>query len=192
MYRPVASSLQLGADEPVNVRRPGPIVQVAYVVEDLHYAIRQWITLFGVGPFFVLERVEYLEHEVDGIRSSPVMSLAFAYSGDLQVELIQTLDQEPSVISRYPPSPVNGFHHIAILSEDMASDEARMAKGGLRRVGSGVSEMGVRVAFFHGGPHAGGLVELIRADDTVTRFFRELKRAASEWDGKTPYGAAPG
>jgi hypothetical protein len=47
----------------------------------------------------------------------------------------------------------------------------------------------VRVAFFHGGPHAGGLVELIRVDDQVTQFFDELKRAAALWDGSTPYGS---
>ena len=72
----------------------GPVVQMAYVVNDLHDAIGQWTSKLCVGPFFVLEHVKYPEHEVDGVRSSPQMSLAFAYSGELQIELVQQHDDE--------------------------------------------------------------------------------------------------
>jgi methylmalonyl-CoA/ethylmalonyl-CoA epimerase len=176
----------------MNTRKLGAVMQMAYVVDDLHDAIRQWTSKLCVGPFYVLERVKYLDHEVDGLRSSPQMSLAFAYSGEYQIELVQQHDEEPSVVRSYPASPMNGFHHVGILSDDMPTDEAWLAASGLRHVGSSISEIGVRVAFFHGGAHAGGLVELIRIDDVVTGFFGALKRAAAQWDGVTPYGTPPG
>jgi len=175
----------------MKIRRLGPIVQLAYVVNDLHLAIRQWTSKLCVGPFSILERVKYREHEIDGVRTSPIMSLAFAYSGDLQIELVQVHDDEKSVVRSYPPSQETGFHHVGILSEDMPADETRLAAAGLRRVARGVSETGVQTAFYLGGSHAGGLVELIRVDDQVTEFFNALKRAAAEWDGTTLYATPP-
>jgi hypothetical protein len=62
----------------------------------------------------------------------------------------------------------------------------------MRPIGHQLSETGVRVAFFHGGPQAGGLVELIRADDRLVGFFGLLKQAAAQWDGKTAYWQLPG
>jgi len=173
----------------MRVKGPGPVVQLAYVVNDLHDAIRQWTSKLGVGPFFLLEHMKYPEHEVDGVPGPLELSLALAYSGELQIELMQQHGDHPSVLRAYPPSAVNGFHHVGILSYDMAADEANLAASGLRPVGTSVSEIGVRVAFFHGGPHAGGLVELIRVDDQVTQFFDALKRAAAQWDGSTPYAS---
>lgn len=175
----------------MNCSRLGPVAQLAYVVDDLNFAIRQWTSKLCVGPFFVLERVKYLDHEIDGRRTNPIMSLGFAYSGDLQIELVQVHDDEQSVVRSYPPSQETGFHHIGILSKDMPADETRLASAGLRRVARGVSEIGVQTSFYHGGPHAGGLLELIRVDDQVTGFFTALKRAAAKWDGTTLYAKPP-
>jgi len=170
----------------------GPVVQVAYIVNDLHDAIRQWTSKLGVGPFFALEHVKYPEHEVDGVSGPLELSLGFAFSGELQIELMQQHGDYPSVVTAYPPSPVNGLHHVGILSDNMAVDEARLTAAGLRPVGSCVSEIGVRCAFFHGGPHLGGLIELIQCNDPVSSFFDANKRAAAQWDGSTPYGTPPG
>lgn len=176
----------------MNSRRLGAVVQTAYVVKDIHDAIRHWSSNLGVGPFYLLERLKYPEGEVDGTSGCPEISLAFAYSGDLQIELMQQHDDEPSVIHSYPPSPINGLHHIGILSDDFRADEARLIANGLRPVGSLVSELGVRAGFFHGGPQCGGLVELVEINELVTGFFDALKRASTEWDGVTPYGTPPG
>jgi len=176
----------------VSNRRLGAVVQTAYVVDDLHDAIRWWASSLGVGPFYVLERVKYPVCEVNGVYGNPELSLAFAYSGELQIELMQAHDDEPSVIHAYPASPVNGLHHVGILSPDFAADKAHLVAGGLRPVASLVSELDVRTEFFHGGPQHGGLVELIQVNDLVIGFFDALKHAAAEWDGVTPYGTPPG
>jgi methylmalonyl-CoA/ethylmalonyl-CoA epimerase len=165
----------------------GPVVQLAYVVDDLHDAVRQWSSKLGVGPFFIIDRAKYTNHEVHGVQGPLELSMAFAYSGEMQIELMQQHGDDQSMLRAYPAQPATGFHHVGIFSNDMLGDEARLAASGLRPVGSSVSGIGVRVAFFHGGPQAGGLIELIQANDAVNSFNDSLKRAAAQWDGSSPY-----
>src|SRR5262249_23102811 len=115
------------------------------------------------------------------------LSMAFAYSGEMQIELMQQHGEDQSMLRAYPAQPATGFHHVGIFSNDMPADEARLASSGLRPVGSSVSGIGARAAFFHGGPQAGGLIELIQASNAVNGFNDSLKRAAAQWDGSSPY-----
>jgi methylmalonyl-CoA/ethylmalonyl-CoA epimerase len=165
----------------------GPVVQLAYVVDDLHEAVRQWSSKLGVGPFFIVDRAKYTDHEVHGVRGPLELSMALAYSGEMQIELMQQHGNDQSMLRAYPAQPATGFHHVGIFSSDIARDEARLSASGLSPVGSSVSSIGVRVAFFHGGPQAGGLIELIQANGAVNAFSESLKRAAAQWDGSSPY-----
>ena len=36
----------------------GPIRQLGYVVQDIESAMRHWVEVEGVGPWFVLDRFE--------------------------------------------------------------------------------------------------------------------------------------
>ncbi len=41
--------------------RFGPIMQNGYVVRDLDRAMQHWTQVAGIGPFFVLEHIEFAE-----------------------------------------------------------------------------------------------------------------------------------
>ena len=72
---------------------PGPIRQVGYVVRDLDRTIAAWLAL-GIGPWFTLRELPQAGCEYRGALSEPVLSIAFANSGDMQLELIQQQIQE--------------------------------------------------------------------------------------------------
>jgi 6-phosphogluconolactonase (cycloisomerase 2 family) len=58
----------------------GPIMQIAYVVPDLHEAVQTWVRTMSIGPFFVREHVQYVEAEFEGKPCHADLSVAFALS----------------------------------------------------------------------------------------------------------------
>lgn len=162
----------------------GPIIQAAYVVEDIHGAVARWTKEHGVGPFAVMDRVVYPVFEYEAAASRCELALAFAYSGDLQIELIQQLSDAPSLFVNATGAPLLGFHHLGVLSHDIDADEVGLLRAGLQRRQRAVSMTGTEVRYYSGGP--GGLLELIKLADGGV-FFDRLKRAAASWDGTSPY-----
>jgi hypothetical protein len=62
-----------------------PIVQHAYVVEDLDESIRHWIEVLGAGPFFVSRNHVGRELTYRGAPSQTLVHYAFGQSGNTQV-----------------------------------------------------------------------------------------------------------
>src|SRR3954447_25038656 len=73
---------------------PGAVRQNGYVVRDLDVAIASWVAI-GVGPWFTLREITQPNSRYRGQPSSPTLSIGFANSGPLQLELIQALDAGP-------------------------------------------------------------------------------------------------
>mgnify|MGYP003563828706 CR=1 FL=1 len=74
-----------------------PIVQFAYVVDDLDEGIRHWVEVMGAGPFFVSRNHRGRDHTYRGTPDDAVFSYAFGQAGPAQVQLIQCMDDSPSV-----------------------------------------------------------------------------------------------
>ena len=76
----------------------GPLRQMGFVVRDIDKAMRHWVEVCGVGPWFYADRLP-----LDGYRYKgraydiPHLSIALANSGDVQLELIQQRCQTPSL-----------------------------------------------------------------------------------------------
>ena len=68
---------------------PGPVRQIGYVVTDLDQAMTGWLEL-GVGPWFVMRGLA-LQADYRGEPCETTLSLAFANSGEMQIELIQQM-----------------------------------------------------------------------------------------------------
>jgi methylmalonyl-CoA/ethylmalonyl-CoA epimerase len=163
----------------------GPILQIAFVVEDLDAAVRQWARDLSVGPFFVLSHIPYSEVEFEGAPGALDISAAFAYSGDIQIELIEQHDDAPSVYRDAAGQAVLGLHHAGILSDDLVADEARLVAAGYRRVQRALSQTGSEVVYFRG--PSPFLVELIRLPEGAGAFFGQIKQAAQDWDRASPF-----
>ncbi|TPN81116.1 VOC family protein [Mesorhizobium sp. CU2] len=161
----------------------GPIAQVAYLVGDLDVAVRYWVEHFGVGPFFVQKHLKFTELVVNGAPSDVDFSIALAWGGGVQIELIEQHNQAPSVFRGFP---YGAIHHVGIRTMRLAEDAARLRTAGMREVQRGVATSGTVTAFFDGNPVC-GIVELIQPADGGT-LLEKMKKAASEWDGKSLYG----
>jgi methylmalonyl-CoA/ethylmalonyl-CoA epimerase len=177
------SALEPAREATVNIAQLGPIMQIAHVVDDLDEAIRTWAKAMSVGPFFLRRHVSYASFDFEG-RPCPVdISLAFAYSGDLQIELIQQHNAIPSLYVDGTGAPAAGIHHVGICTTDLEADEAKLAASGFHTVARALSETGTLTVYLKG--PAPCLVELIRLGDNGA-FFRRIKQAAEAWDGVSP------
>ena len=83
---------ELGYGQPM-----GGIAQTAFVVEDLQAAIDHWVTNCRAGPFFVLDHFLVPGQTYRGEESRADITIAMGFAGHMLMELIQPLDDHPSV-----------------------------------------------------------------------------------------------
>src|ERR1700761_7874107 len=75
----------------------GPMRQVGIVVRDIEKAMRHWVEVCGVGPWFSNEQLPMDEFRYKGQSYELRVSSALANSGDVQLELIQQRNDAPSL-----------------------------------------------------------------------------------------------
>jgi hypothetical protein len=165
------------------IRRP--IVQYAYVVNDLDEGIRHWVEVMGAGPFFVSRNHVGREHTYRGRRDDAVFSYAFGQAGPTQVQLIQMMDDRPSVYRDMYPDGTEGFHHVACLvpAADMPAEVQRFVDAGCE-VASTLHSY-VPVAYLDCRATLGFFVELHGLNEDVAELFAEIRTAHEHWDGVT-------
>lgn len=160
------------------------IFQIAYVVPDLDEAIEHWGRMMGVGPFFVIRHARYREQSFKGEPTSPDLSLAFAYAGSMNVELIQQHDDSPSIYAEFIRRHGYGLQHVGKMSDDIDRDTADLRERGATVLHRGVSVAGVETRFFNTELHPGATLELIAASPGLTESFAAMHKAAADWDGR--------
>src|SRR5438876_11772448 len=96
------------------------INQVAMVVRDLDAAVRTYWETFGVGPWRMLEFGPETVRELTyrGKVQPYKMRIALAMQGDLQLELIESL-QGPNIYEDFLRDHGEGMHHFGIVVPDV-------------------------------------------------------------------------
>ncbi len=167
-------------------RRLGPVMQNAFVVRDLERAIEHWTRVLGVGPFFLFEHIGFRNLMFRGQASPPLdLTVAIAYWGELQIELIRQHDATPSVYTEFGALSGSGMHHMGVMSQALDVDLADLARMGVQPVQQGVAA-GMRFAYVATDHHPGGMIELIEASAGARTFFARMREAAENWDGREP------
>jgi len=165
----------------------GQIMQIAYVVTDLDRALEHWTKTVNVGPFFVLEGLEIIDQKYRGQPSDVSLTIALAYSGHMCVELIKQNDDAPSVYRELlDRNPQGGFHHWAIMTEDLESEISRFQSQGYAEAFSGKVVVGDAYAYMDTQQDLGGMIEIIKLNPAVHDLFANLESAAIGWDGSDP------
>lgn len=164
---------------------PGPIIQNGYVVHDWEAAARHWIEQFGVGPFFVLRHIAFAECRFRGAPTDADLTVAIAYSGDHQIELVQQHNDAPSIYTEWLATRSPGLQHVGTIVADL---DAVLDDNGWRPriVQDGITAAGQRFAYVDTVLHDGSMIELIEADGPMLEFFAAAKRAAASWNGERP------
>lgn len=165
----------------------GPVRQNGYVVRDIDAAMRHWVDVFGVGPWFYIDRVQCDYFRYGGEGSPVEMSIALANSGDLQIELIQPRNDAPSLYRDFLQAGHEGLQHLAYWTEDFQALYDRALGLGYRVGHEGCigGEQG-RFAYFQTEAHPGTVVEISDISGGKGRFFDRIRRIAADWDGSEP------
>ena len=163
---------------------PGPIRQVGYVVRDLQTAIDDAVAL-GIGPWFTMFDLPQEGMTYRGAPCAPVLSLAFANSGDLQLEIIQQVDDSPSIYREFLDAGNHGFNQLAWWVDDFAAFEARAGAAGWQAVYGG-DAAGSRFEYYETGGGLASIVEVMELNDATRWMATTVRDAANAWDPSDP------
>lgn len=166
----------------------GGIRQLGMVVRNADSAMREWGRL-GVGPFFTMP-FTFDDYVYRGrVSEPPVVTLCFAHSGPLQIELIEQHNDAASAYREFLEAGREGAQHVASWFADHASYDAKRSEllaSGLTIVHEGANRtMDARFAYFETGVPGGLMVEIAEALlPGLADGVRHMEAAARSWDGK--------
>jgi hypothetical protein len=156
--------------------------QCAYLVPALEPAV-EWWTALGVGPFLAMPEQAMQGYVHRGETVDPVLTIAFANSGELQIELIVAHDDKPSPFRESLSAGRDGAHHLAWWVEDWAGWERAAADAGWEPVTHGDGGGMAHFAYYDlGGPL---LAEVMELNDMTRWMVGAVRSAHDEWDGRT-------
>lgn len=164
----------------------GGILQMAYVVEDIHEAMKQWVEQLKVGPWFLLEHFTGVDASYRGKASEADVAIAMSFAGHMNIELIQPNNSAPSVYREAIEKRGHGFHHWGIGSKDFDGDVEKYRKRGAELAFFAKVPSGGRVAYMDTTAQLPGMVELIETGADFEPIFTGFYRASLGWDGKDP------
>jgi hypothetical protein len=164
----------------------GPIDQLGYVVDDIESAMGHWIEQLGVGPFYFLPGPPMQGLTYRGEATAARIAVALSFSGPLQVELIQPLDDHPTPYRDFMAVHGTGLHHVARFVDDYDGAIAAYGARGMEPYfgGRGLTEK-QRFSYFDTETHGGTCSELIETVE-IGGFFDIIRAAADGWDGSDP------
>jgi hypothetical protein len=162
------------------------VIQMAYVVEDIQHAMREWATRLKVGPWFLLEGFRGLEPMYRGQESGAEIALAMSFAGHMNVELIQQVNTAPSVYREVIEKRGYGFHHFGVATRNFEQEVGRYRAAEAELAFFLRVPSGGRVAYMDTTATLPGMTEVIEFgpgfEPTLNRFYR----ASIGWDGKDP------
>jgi catechol 2,3-dioxygenase-like lactoylglutathione lyase family enzyme len=170
----------------------GEIRQVAYLVPDIEAAMDHWSRVLGVGPWYYNPHVPIRNYHYRGQHYEPHNSVALANAGALQIELLQTRNDVPSMYRDFQRAGHQGVQHVAYWTESFDADLARAEAAGFRVcMGGEVGANGRFVYFEDRSALPGTTIELSEVAGPKGRLFKLIREAAVNWDGRDPVRPFP-
>lgn len=168
------------------------IIQMAYVVEDIHEAMRQWSTVMEVGPWYLLDNFTGVDPVYRGEPCKAEIALAMSFAGNMNVELIQCLDDNPSVYKEHIDVKGYGFHHFGVASADFDASVAKYEAQGFDLALKLGVPTGGSVAYMDTKGAMPGYLEVIETSPGMEAAFTEFWKTTIGWDGSDPVRPFPG
>jgi hypothetical protein len=161
----------------------GPIRQIGYIVRDLDAAMRSWCAL-GVGPWYTVRDFHMERCRYRGELCEPTMSVAFANSGPMQIELLQQHDDGPSIFREFLDAHGEGYNQLSWWATDFDAVLGRAEAAGWRLVFSNM-DAEIRFALYELDTKISPVVEVTELTDLNRGLFDMVRDAALDWDGVT-------
>ncbi|WP_047396648.1 VOC family protein [Chitinibacter sp. ZOR0017] len=170
----------------------GEIRQIAFVVPNIDSAMQYWAATLGIGPFFIKRKIQLDNFEYRGKASaSPVISIALANSGALQIELIEQHDMQPSIFLEFlQRQPTGGLQHIAawLSRTEFEQRKTALITQGYQVAQAGkISSSGVELLYFATEQDQTGVIFEIAnlAEPEHIPRLEKIAQAAQQWDQVT-------
>ena len=169
----------------MSIKDIGPVMQIAFVPTDFDAALTYWTQVMGVGPFYLIQNIELGDMRYLGEPTDCKFSLALAYWGDVQIELIRPENDAPSIYNgEYAVR--DRLHHVCVLVDDIAEAYAICAEQGAEILVEGKVGANGRVIYADPGGGPGSVVEVLQSQPSTAELFGMIKQAGIGWDGSEP------
>jgi catechol 2,3-dioxygenase-like lactoylglutathione lyase family enzyme len=157
----------------------GPIIQVAWVIEDIDAAESQWGSAFGIAKWTRIPDVHFGPDTCTyrGEPSDHVAHVSMAYAGDLQLELIQPVSGV-SIYTEFLEANGGGLHHVCFETDDMDASLAEARDAGMPVLQEGSMADGeIRFAYVDGSAGGAPYIELVTLGPTMRDFYDSMRDA---------------
>lgn len=163
----------------------GQIMQLGYIVDNIEQAAQKWIDDLGIGPFYLLDSAKMDQYYYRGTRMDVELRLAFAYWGEVQVELVQPLDNNDSFYNRALKEGAGKLNHCATVVKDL---DALLDSRNLRDriVHHADMSSGLKFVYLENYLPGNLHLELIEAQESTLQAFTGMRDIAANWDGQNP------
>ena len=167
------------------IKALGDIIQLAYLPSDFDATLKYWTETMGVGPFYLMENVQLGEMKYRGVPTTSVFSIAIAYWGDIQIELVRAENDAPSIYTgEYAVK--DRLHHVCIFVESIVQARQACAAIGAEVLVEGKVGDSGEVIYVDAGGGPGHVIELLQPMAGSEGLFQMIKDAARDWDGSEP------
>jgi hypothetical protein len=172
-----------------SVRTVAQFCQMSFIVQDLQKAMQRYTEIFGAGPWNFFDRVPVRDLLYRG-KSTPLnIHLALTYVGDMQVELIQQIDDLPSVYLEIVETRGYGLHHCGVATKNFDAELARYQALGYDCASSAVTMFGSRAAYLDSRRDLPYMIELVELNTPLEEAFDQMRQTSITWDGARPVRA---
>jgi hypothetical protein len=162
------------------------VMQLCWVVPDIHASMSDWTRTSGVGPFFFFDDVKF---ESGVYRGRPAQiaphCAAIAQAGDLQIELVSQDSDEPSIWRELVPRDRVGLHHIAYYCDDYEGTKQAYIARGVEVAFEGLM-VGSYTCYLDTVATLGFMTELVTKNPIADQVFATFRQASADWDGADP------
>ncbi len=107
-----------------------PVEQIGIVVKDMEATMEFLTSVFGLGPWGVLDDLEMKDCLYRGESCDAKLKLGFANSGSIEIELIQVLEGE-TIHTEFLKERGEGLHHLRFKVDDLDAKLDDLAKEGI-------------------------------------------------------------
>lgn len=174
----------------------GGIRQLAMVVRDAEQTMRQWAQV-GVGPFYVIRDFQVHDYSYRGeAMPGPLLSLCFAQSGLLQIEVIEQHNDVPSGYLDFLAGGREGCQHVCSWFDSHAAYDAKreeLLTAGYEIVHEGGSQA-PRARFAYFATQLPGAMMFEISESLVPELaplWQLVENSAATWDGSDPIRYLP-
>lgn len=169
----------------------GKITQIAFATRDIDASMAHLSGNLGVGPWFVLPR-GCLPARYRGVPCAPELAVAFANCNGLEFEMVQQLNDEPSIWHDFMDGRPERerFHHSCLRTPDYPGMAGALSATGYALAYEGETPRG-RFGYFDRPDQPGSYLELLEQTPSRAAMFAHVLAGAQDWDGRDPVRAMP-